>query len=168
MNKIRNFYKPTPEDTLRRRVVSAFAILLPAVESIYPLLKRALDEFSYPSRPGNGEKTCYELCSEIPLAPEASREKDKQTRRQWSSIRMFRGILTFFYEHRAHLVCTRGSILNFSPQRADLRSKLFKYRLALINTLQWEALHWKKDILVKRDVKFHIQVKPIPSKETCK
>ena len=50
------------------------------------------------------------------------------------------------------------SIINFMPRREDLRLELFYYRMSLINTLQWESLHWKKNILESNGVEFTVTI----------
>jgi len=157
MHRIKSYDEEFLDETLRYHLFMSFSILLPAIESIYPLLDETLEKFSYPAAPGaDGD----ELNQALPLAPSCTSlgPPGNMTGRQFSSIRLLRGILTFIYKNREHLECKGDGVLNFSPQEPGLRLQLFRLRIALINTLQWEVLRWKKTLLEKEGITFPIRI----------
>lgn len=157
MHRIKAYDEEFLDETLRYHLFMSFSILLPAIESIYPLLDETLDKFSYPAAPGaDGD----ELNQALPLAPRCATldPPGNMTGRQFSSIRLLRGILTFIHKHRDDLECKGDGVLNFSPQEPGLRLQLFRLRIALINTLQWEVLGWKKTLLEKEGITFPIRI----------
>ncbi|MCX6583644.1 MAG: hypothetical protein NT166_26005 [Candidatus Aminicenantes bacterium] len=131
------------------RTLGLFVFLLPTLESIHPFVISVLNQYVYP--PDVIDNNIDQLYEKMPLRPEILTVGEKE-KRQKSSIRMFRGILTFIYENRKHLICDSDSILNFSPSEVALRAKLFHFRIGLINTLQWESLNWKKKILEEEGI----------------
>lgn len=83
-----------------------------------------------------------------------SSEALPRLKRQKSSIRLLRKTLTFIYQQRERLLWETDSIINFSPEESELRLSLFRLRIALLNTLQWEALRWKAEMLESSMVTF--------------
>jgi hypothetical protein len=149
ISRVESYYN-TLDSHRQSRLTSMFGILFPSVESLYPLIKHSLKKFSYLQDINNNYRELYE---KMPLRPE-----DNKNQRQISSVRMFRGILKFIHDNREHLVCGNDCILNFSTNQNDLRKKLFRFRMALINTLQWESLHWKKKLIGDHEIKFPVQL----------
>ena len=149
ISMVRSYYNSLNKQR-QCRLTTMFSILLPSVESLYPFIKHSLQKLSYSQNIGDDYQ---ELYKEMPLPP-----GDNKNQRQTSSVRTFRGILKFIYENKEHLVCGNDSILNFSPDQTDLRKKLFHYRMALINTLEWESLHWKKKLIEDHGITFPVQL----------
>lgn len=141
----------------RERFNYAFSALTEAFDAIYLKLDRLLERYCYPTH-GSGVDGYRKRCFEAPLYPKV-REDGENKKRQDASIQIFRCLLTFIYDHREKLLCKGDGILNFRPEYKEFRLKLFKYRVALINTLQWESLHWKKTLLETNGIDFYMQLK---------
>jgi hypothetical protein len=88
-----------------------------------------------------------------PIPPQKNEESGL---RQTSSILALRHLLSFIYRNRSDLSYEEDGIINFMPRRENLRLDLFYYRMALINTLQWESLHWKKNMLEDNGIEFTV------------
>lgn len=135
----------------------AFNVLIESIDAIYPKLEKLLKWYCYPPHK-NGNNKYREDCIKGPLHPTILGNGDNK-KHQESSIRIFRCLLTFIYENREKLLYREDGIINFQPEYRELRLKLFKYRVALINTLQWESLHWKKAFLETMGIDFPMEFK---------
>jgi hypothetical protein len=119
-----------------------------------------LGRYSYPL-PSKGKDLYREHYIEAPLTP-GIQGKGENKKRQVSSIQILRSLLTFIYDNREQVSCLEDGIINFRPENTELRLELFKYRVALINTLQWESLRWKKTLLNAKGIDFPMELKPLP------
>ena len=150
---IREIYRISSdnEDSEAKRILDSFVCFGQILDALHPKISSLLETYSYPPLPDDEN-----LFEKMPLKPEV-----KDCKHQWSSIRMFRTVLKFIYQNRNLLVCEDDNILNFHPQEVNLRRKLLQYRIALINTLQWESLHWKRCLLEEWKIDFPLPIKKI-------
>lgn len=155
--KIREIYRVAAddEDSDPYYILNAFIGFSPILKTIHPRAKELIKKYAYPKT--DDDETIYK---KMPLKPEA-----KDGKHQWSSIRLFRDVLKFVYQNRNHLVCENDNLLNFAPKEKHLRRKLLQYRIALINTLQWESLHWKRCILKEQNIDIPLLICEISGKE---
>ena len=134
------------------KLAQSLMIVYPVLRSLLPLVENQLKTLFYADTEAKvGEK----LLNELPLFPKTVLKNNNQKRQQ-SSISIFRTVLSFIYDQRHSLLENTDAIINFNNRRRDLRITLFKLRIALINTLHWEALVWKKTILQEKNVKSSI------------
>lgn len=142
-----------------------FDLLTKTLYAIYPKLDKLLESYCYPTlKKGNDEYR--EHCFESPLRPPKPGEEE-DGKRQGCSIRILRCLLTFIYDNREKLLYSEDGIINFYPgneETRELRRKLFKCRVALINTLQWESLRWKKTLLTNMGIDFPLEPKAAQGK----
>ncbi|MCP5107358.1 MAG: hypothetical protein GY950_28485 [bacterium] len=153
IEKIREFYRDSIDDVESepKRILDSFISFGQILDALQPKVSSLLESCSYP--PGDDDESLFE---KMPLPPE-----EKEGKRQWSSIRLFRAVLRFIYLNKNHLVCENDNVLNFHPQEKKLRRKLLQYRVALINTLQWESLHWKRRLFEDWNIHFPMPISKI-------
>lgn len=123
--------------------------------SIRPGLDSSIREFCYgDSLPAGQVAGENEIDYKSPIRPVIEKK-----RHQSSSIFLFRHLVSFLYENRESLAYEEDSIINFEPRHQALRRDLLHYRIALINTLQWESLEWKKEMLQENGIRFTVRIK---------
>lgn len=141
--------------------ISALSFIYEVMKAIYPVIGPEIAKICYPYKEVIDPN---ELVPRMPLCPEEG-QNDRGKRHQQASVCTMRILLKFIYLHRGCLHQRKKGIINFDPSHPELRKKLYQLRIALINTLQWESLLWKKRILQNNNINFTLSLEPLTEGE---
>lgn len=153
-NDINKFFNSQMGRRSIKPIIMNLDILYSGLDAIYDEVKTKLNSFCYSRVTATSPSDIY-----APLYPMDIEDENNRRRRQWASIIVFRNIIRFIYQHRKFVDYARNGLLNFTADKKKLRLSLFQLRMALINTLAWEAVYWKKDLLNKEGIQFKISLK---------